>query len=119
MKEARNGVEDAIESLTMQDMGMYNTISKKIQESDVYSLVDTTFIPCGVESDHYAILGEILYIKDEINMYTNEKIYILTIVCNDIIIEIAINEQDLLGEPAIGRRFKGDIWLQGAVHMPD
>ena len=119
MQDARKGIEDAIESLTMQDMGLYNTICKKIQDSDVYSLVDTTFIPCGVESDHYAVLGEILNIKDETNMYTNEKIFILTINCNDIIMDIAINEQDLLGEPAVGRRFKGDIWLQGSVHVPD
>ena len=118
IKDAKNGVEDAVQSLTMHDMGMYNTICKRIQESDVYSLVDTTFIPCGVESDHYSILGEILYVKDEINMYSNEKIYILTIECNDIIMDIAINEQDLMGEPAVGRRFKGDIWLQGSIHLP-
>lgn len=117
MQDAKKGIESAIESLTMQDMGLYNTICKKIQESDVYSLVDSTFIPCGVESDHYAILGEILHVKQETNMYTNEKIYILTISCNNIIIEVAINEQDIQGEPAVGRRFKGDIWLQGAVHV--
>ncbi len=117
MQDARIGIEDAIESLTMQDMGLYNTICKKIQESDVYSLVDTTFIPCGVESDHYAVLGEILNVKKETNMYTNENIFILTINCNDIIMDIAINEQDLMGEPVVGRRFKGDIWLQGSVHL--
>jgi len=117
MQDAKKGIESAIESLTMQDMGLYNTICKKIQESDVYSLVDSTFIPCGVESDHYAVLGEILHVNQETNMYTNEKIYILTISCNDIIIEVAINEQDIQGEPAVGRRFKGDIWLQGSVHV--
>lgn len=118
MQEARKGVEDAIESLTMQDMGLYNTISKKILQSDVYSMVDSTFIPCGVESDHYAVLGEILKVKKEHNMYTKEGIFVLTINCNDIIIDIAINEKDLSGEPTVGRRFKGDIWLQGAVCIP-
>ena len=117
IQDARKGIEDAIESLTMQDMGLYNTICKKIQESDVYSLVDTTFIPCGVESDHYAILGEILNVKSETNMYSNDKIYIMTLNCNDIVMDVAINEQDLMGEPAVGRRFKGDIWLQGSVHV--
>lgn len=119
MQEARKGVESAIESLTMQDMGLYNTICKKILESDIYSLVDTTFIPCGVESDHYSILGEIINVKEETNMYTNDKIYILTIHCNDIMMDIAINSEDLMGEPAVGRRFKGDIWLQGSVHVPN
>lgn len=117
MLDARKGNEDAVEALTMQDMGLYNTINKKIQDSDVYSLVDTTFIPCGVESDHYAVLGEIFHVKHEKNMYTNEQICILTIQCNDIIMDVAINEKDLLGEPQVGRRFKGDVWLQGSIHV--
>lgn len=119
MQDARKGVESAIESLSMQDMGLYNTICKKILDSDVYSLVDTTFIPCGVESDHYAILGEILNIKEETNMYTNDKLYILTLNCNDVIMDVAINSEDLMGVPMVGRRFKGDIWLQGSVHIPN
>ena len=119
IKDARKGVESAIESLSMQDMGLYNTICKKILDSDVYSLVDTTFIPCGVESDHYAVLGEIIFVKKETNMYSNESVYILTINCNDVMMDIAINENDLMGEPAVGRRFKGDIWLQGSVHTQD
>ncbi len=119
MQDARKGVESAIESLSMQDMGIYNTICKKILESDIYSLVDTTFIPCGVESDHYAILGEIYNMKEETNMYTGDKIYILTLNCNDIMMDIAINAADLMGEPEIGRRFKGDIWLQGSIHVPN
>ena len=117
IKDAKKGIESAIESLSMQDMGIYNTICKKIPESDVYSLVDTSFIPCGVESDHYAVLGEITYVKKETNMYSNEQVYILTIDCNHVLMDIAINEEDLMGEPAVGRRFKGDIWLQGSVHV--
>lgn len=119
MQDARKGVESAIESLSMQDMGIYNSISQRILDSDIYTLVDTSFVPCGVESDHYSVLGEILHVKEETNMYTNEKIYILTICCNDIMIDIAINVEDLMGEPTVGRRFKGDVWLQGSVHIPN
>lgn len=119
IKDARKGLESAIESLSMQDMGLYNTICKKILESDVYSLVDTTFIPCGVESDHYAVLGEITNVKKETNMYSNESVYILTMNCNGVMMDVAINENDLMGEPAVGRRFKGDIWLQGSVHIQE
>jgi len=28
---------------------------------------------------------------------------------------IAVNSMDLIGEPAVGRRFKGQIWMQGNV----
>ena len=27
--------------------------------------------------------------------------------------QVCINEKDLLGEPAIGRRFRGNVWMQG------
>ena len=27
--------------------------------------------------------------------------------------DVCINEKDLLGEPAIGRRFRGNVWMQG------
>ena len=57
---ARRGDEDAIESLTLEDMDTYTTISRKIQKEDVFTLVDTYFMPYGVECDHYSVLGEIL-----------------------------------------------------------
>ena len=115
MQEARKGVEEAIESLTMQDMGLYNTISKKILQSDVYSMVDSTFIPCGVESDHYAVLGEILKVKKEHNIYTKEEIFILTINCNDIELSVVVNEMDVTGQPMVGRRYRGSVWIQGEI----
>ena len=56
---ARRGDEEAIESLTLEDMDTYTIISKKIQKEDVFTLVDTYFMPYGVECDQYSILGEI------------------------------------------------------------
>jgi hypothetical protein len=29
--------------------------------------------------------------------------------------DLTINEKDLLGEPEVGRRFKGNVWMQGTV----
>jgi hypothetical protein len=39
----------------------------------------------------------------------------MNISCNDHKIRLAINEMDLIGEPEKGRRFRGDIWLQGLM----
>ena len=36
--------------------------------------------------------------------------------CNDMQFDVCINKNDMLGEPKIGRRFKGIIWLQGQLH---
>ena len=116
--KARNGDEDAIESLTLDDMDTYSNISKMIVKQDILSLVDNYFMPYGVECDQYAILGEILDMNCVENTMTKEKVWQLTLSCNDLIFDICINSLDLYGEPAIGRRFKGSIWLQGTIHFP-
>ena len=34
-------------------------------------------------------------------------------------VKICINDRDLYGEPAEGRRFKGVVWMQGVINFPD
>ncbi len=116
---ARKGDEDAIEMLTMEDMDMYSTISRKIQKEDVFSIVDTYFMPYGVECDHYSVLGEIMECTRVRNRFTGEEIFLLKICCNELTFDVAINIIDMLGEPKVGRRFKGTIWLQGYINFPD
>ena len=118
MAAARKGDEDAIETLTLEDMDMYTVISKRIQKEDIFSLVDTYFMPYGVECDQYSVLGEIVRMRMTTNKITGEKIYILTICCNELTFDVSINIIDLFGEPQIGRRFKGVIWMQGYINYP-
>ena len=115
---ARQGDEEAIESLTLEDMDTYTSISKKILTEDVFSLVDTYFMPYGVECDQYSILGEILEYSTTVNKLTGEQIYLMKISCNDLQFDICINAIDLYGEPQVGRRFKGIIWMQGYINYP-
>ena len=119
MMAARKGDEEAIETLTLEDMDIYTTISRRIQKEDIFSLVDTYFMPYGVECDQYSVLGEIVGIRLSTNSITGEKIYILTICCNELTFDVSINIIDLFGEPQVGRRFKGVIWLQGHINFPD
>lgn len=116
---ARQGDEEAIETLTLEDMDMYTAISKKIHNEDLFSLVDTYFMPYGVECDQYSVLGEITDYQLVTNRATQEKIYILTINSNELTFDVCINIIDLLGEPKVGRRFKGTVWLQGMINYPD
>lgn len=116
---ARKGDEEAIESLTLDDMDTYTTISKRIQKEDVFSLVDTYFMPYGIECDHYSILAEIMECNLVKNKLTNEEVYLMTLNCNDLIFDLCINKEDLFGEPSPGRRFKGIIWMQGFINFPN
>lgn len=113
---ARDGDEDAIENLTLEDMDTYSMLSRRIAYEDVLSIVDTSFMPYGIESDQYSVIGEILDWHLTVNEETEEEIYIMTIDTNGLIYDICINKEDLLGEPQIGRRFKGSIWMQGSIN---
>ena len=115
---ARKGDEDAIETLTLEDMDTYTSISKKILSEDVFSLVDTYFMPYGVECDQYSVMGEILDMSLRVNKITEEEIYVMRLSCNDLQFDVCINKQDLYGEPQVGRRFKGIVWLQGYINYP-
>lgn len=116
---ARRGDEEAIETLTLEDMDMYTIISKKIHKEDVFSLVDTYCMPFGVECDQYSILGEIMECKTVKNFVTGEEVYQMSVYCNELTFDLCINTADLYGEPQVGRRFKGIIWLQGFINFPE
>jgi hypothetical protein len=115
---ARKGDEEAIENLTLDDMDTYTAISRRILTDDVFTLVDTYFMPYGVECDQYSVLGEITDLSLRVNRMTGEEIYVMRLNCNDLQFDVCINRQDLFGEPKIGRRFKGVIWMQGFINYP-
>ena len=118
MNAARQGDEDAIRDLTMSDMDNYNVILDRIQQEDLYSLVDTSFMPYGVECDLYSVLGEIVSVESTSNRFTGEMLYKMVIACNDLEFDLLISQKDLYGEPEAGRRFKGVVWMQGTIQYP-
>lgn len=115
--QAAKGDERAIESLTMQDIDAYTMIARRIQHEDVYTIVDSYFMPYGLECDLYNIMGDITACREVQNERTGAKVWQLGIEANGIPIDLCINANDLTGEPQVGRRFKGIIWLQGIVHF--
>ncbi|MCR4851732.1 MAG: DUF3881 family protein [Lachnospiraceae bacterium] len=115
---ARSGDDEAMENLTLKDMDTYTTIAQRIQTDDVFTLVDTYFMPYGIECDNYAILGEITEVTELRNSVSSEEMYKLSLVCNDIEMTICVNKKDVYGQPEVGRRYKGTIWLQGHINYP-
>ena len=115
--KARMGDEEAIEKLTLEDIDMYSMVSQRLLQEDVFSIVDTFFMPYGMECDQYQILGIIKQVNKVKNLYTGEAIYQMDLECNEMDFNVCINQKDLLGEPEAGRRFKGVIWLQGYINF--
>ncbi len=115
IEAAKQGDKAALESLTLDDMDTYSLIGKRTKHEDILSIVETNFMPFGIETEHYSIIANINSCERKKNSYTNEEIYIMTLEANNLNLCLAINKNDLIGEPAPGRRFKGELWLQGNV----
>lgn len=114
---AKKGDTSAIDNLTIEDLDTYTDIYKRMHNEDVFTIVDSSFMPSGFECDSYSIVGNIVESRLLSNSYTGEDVYVMTLECNDIVFDMCINARDLIGEPAEGRRFKGRIWLQGQVEF--
>lgn len=113
--EAKKGNQEAMESLTMEDFDLYTMIAERSRKEDIYSIVDTTFIPYGTESDVYTVLARIEDYRYVTNRETGEELCLMQLCCNNLQFDLCINKEDLWGEPDVGRRFRGTIWLQGRV----
>ena len=117
LSAARNGDQSAMETLTLDDLDTYTKVSRRLITEDVFSIVDTYFMPYGIECDSYSILGEILAIQKTENWQTGEELYIMQLNVNEIRFDVCVPKSNLVGEPAVGRRFKGNIWLQGRINI--
>lgn len=119
IEAAKKGDEDAMEILTIEDIDLYSQVSRRAMKEDLYSIVDSCFMPCGVECDQYSVLGEVVKIEEKTNRITGELVYDFTLECSDLLFHVGIAKEDLLGEPQVGRRFKGQIWMQGRVQFEE
>ncbi len=113
--EAKKGNQEAIENLTLDDITRYAIISQRIRKEDILSIVETSIIPYGSESDMYKITGNIEDVKKLTNTDTKEEIWHLSIIVDEIPMDVYISAKDLMGEPEVGRRFRGNVWLQAEL----
>ena len=117
LNAARSGDQTAMESLTLDDIDTYSKVSRRLVSEDIFTIVDTYFMPYGVECDMYSILGEILAMRERKNSLTGEEVYQMKLNVNELQFDICVPKAQVLGEPQIGRRFKGTIWLQGMINF--
>ena len=112
---AKNGSKEAIEELALEEIDAYSNINNRARNEDLFSIVETSFIPFGMETELYKVLGIIDSVECHTNSVLGEKIYLMKIIVNDVPMDICVNAANLSGEPLRGRRFRGILWLQGRV----
>ena len=117
LSAAKTGDPQAIESLTLDDIDTYSRVSRRLISEDVFTIVDTYMMPCGVECDRYSILGEIRECRMIQNDITKAGIWIMKLDVNGLLFDVCVPSKNLMGEPAVGRRYKGNIWMQGRINF--
>ena len=77
IEAARNGDEDAMETLTIEDIDLYSKISRRAMKEDLYSIIELpVFMPSGIECDQYSIIGEIKEFSENQECVCQKKKYI-------------------------------------------
>lgn len=89
----------------------------RLKNEDLYSIVETSIVPYGIECDKYQIVAEILSVNRKTNKFTGENLVEMRVDTMGLQFNLMINENDLEGEPLPGRRFRGVIWLLGEVEF--
>lgn len=116
-KAADNGDMDTYEMLSFRQLDELTRAYSRTEKEDLLSIVDSNFMPEGLECDRYAIMGDIMAIRKFENPMTGESFYRIEVEIFDKRLEVCIHESDLFGEPQVGRRLKGSIWLQGHLEI--
>lgn len=117
LQAARDGDEEALELLAFEEEEISEMIEERLKYEDLFSIIDGYFMPYGLNGEEYAILANIKEVQLVKNNITNKKVYIIGVKCLGLEFEVIINKEELVGQPEVGRRFKGIVWLQGHLEF--
>jgi len=104
----------SLEEVARRDMQQYDLLMRRLEATDIFTVVDSFFMPYGMESDRYYLLGRILSCQLLVNQFSGEEFYRMLIEVNDMTLSLAIHKDDLLGVPEPGCRIRCRGWLIGS-----
>ncbi len=74
-------------------------------------------MPYGIECDRIRSWEKSWNIVLPENEITREDICIMKLDVNGLLFDVCVPKREVMGEPAVGRRFKGNVWLQGRINF--
>ncbi|ONI43315.1 hypothetical protein AN641_01455 [Candidatus Epulonipiscioides gigas] len=117
VERIKDGDKEAEEILEEEEKELDEQLMQRLKEEDFLSIMSGYFIPLSFDESMYAVLGDIIEIKERKNEQTNELMYVFKLDINSMLVEVIINKKTLIGMPFVGMRFVGSCWLQGQVIM--
>ena len=115
IQEAHQGNSAAIDAITRNEVHHFHHIMERLHRTDVYTVVESFFMPHGMESERYYLMGRIASCMRIVNELTGEAFYRMNVEVNDMNVCVAIAENDLYGEPHAGDRLKCHVWSLGEL----
>jgi len=115
LNQAREGNEDAIDALEEEAIEATKILRERLKSEDLLTILEGFFIPLGDEDDVYSILGTIVDARRLVNRFTKEKVWRIKLHCMNMTFDVFLNEEDLVGKPSKGMRFKGTTWVHGMI----
>ena len=106
---------EAVGRLAREEMLRFGRAVERIRETDILTVVESFFMPCGMESYSYYFLGEILSSALILNEITKERYYRMVLSVNGVEFTAAIHENDLQGIPSAGMRLRAKGMLMGEL----
>ncbi len=112
-----------MESAGMREMSMseeeyyeeMSFIQELLKTEDVLSVLEVYLFPVENVEAMYSLLGIIEDVRKEAIRDSDGFLYCLRVRTMGVDLDLIINEKDLLGEPKVGMRFKGNVWFQGRI----
>lgn len=117
LEKARNGDEEAIKLLEEEAIESSEILQERLKDEDLLTILEGFFVPLEENEDIYSFLGTIEKVTETTNKMTEEKIYIISIKCMSLFIDVYINSFDIIGVPTVGMRFKGTSWVHGLIEF--
>lgn len=115
LKMAWDGDVDIRQELREDEIDSEGEVLERLKDEDVYSIFDGFYYPAERDENCFTVLGDIKEIDKLMNPLTEEWSYYLELDVLGQMQRVLINPRDLVGEPAIGRRFQGKVRFYGRL----
>lgn len=117
LQKMKSGDEEAREILEQEEKDLDTQLKERLKEEDFLTVMSGYFMPATSQDAVYAVLGDILQVRERRNKITGEEMYVFTLNVNDMHLEVVVHKEELIGMPSVGMRFMGTCWMQGQVIM--
>lgn len=112
---SREGNDDALKTLELQKSQCYDSLIERLDSEDLFSVVESCFIPTDINTCEYRIIGNIIETQKLYNNSTGEEIAFLTLDVLGTKLNLYINSEDLEGFSQPNMRFYGTCCLLGNI----